>query len=124
LVYGADPFSYDTDFDGVGDGEEVDVREVPTTYDEPIGTNADPNTGAVGIGDVNSGGNAGGPIGVDGSTVGDSTSFGVSVTCRAPGVACDYDVQCCGATVYCCWDGISLRIECTDVTPYGGRCPA
>ncbi len=44
-------------------------------------------------------------------------------TCRAAGVVCDYDHQCCGSSGYCCWDGISLRTECRDVSTTGGRCP-
>ena len=113
LYYGTDPYTYDSDFDGVSDGEEIYygtnplvpegvVRETATTYQEPTGASADPNTGAVQIGGVNSGGDG---------------------TCRGTGVPCDYNYQCCGATVFCCWDGISLRTECTDVTPYGGVCP-
>ena len=44
--------------------------------------------------------------------------------CRGIGVACDFNDQCCNTpTVQCCWDGISLQVECTDVTPYGGQCP-
>ena len=45
------------------------------------------------------------------------------LTCRGIGLACKYDNECCSANVRCCWDGVSLQTECTDVTPYGGHCP-
>jgi hypothetical protein len=44
--------------------------------------------------------------------------------CRGLGVVCDFDGQCCNTpNVLCCWDGISLQVECTDVSLFGGRCP-
>ena len=76
----------------------------------PNSANGDP----VAIGDVNSGGNADGAIGV-GDTWG--------ATCRGIGVPCDYDAHCCNTgPVLCCFDGTYLRTQCTDVTAYGGVC--
>jgi len=113
-LYGTDPFAYDTDFDGVGDGEEVYYGTNPTVSEVVVVAEPPPvNGGAVGIGDVNSGGNADGAIGV-GDTWG--------VTCRGIGSSCDYDAQCCNASVLCCFDGTYLTTRCTDVTAYGGAC--
>ena len=114
-VYGTDPFAYDTDGDGVGDGEEVAASANP--LQSPPRANGD----SVAIGDINPGGNASGAIGV-GTTEG-GVIVDASIICRGIGFACDYDTQCCSAGVRCCWDGVSLQTECTDVTPYGGRCP-
>jgi len=85
-VYGTDPYTYDTDYDGTGDGAEVYYGTDPLA-------GAAPDLGPAP------------PI------------------CRAIGIACDYDHECCGASVFCCWDGVSLQTECTDVTLYGGTCP-
>jgi hypothetical protein len=43
------------------------------------------------------------------------------VTCRELGVPCDLDSECC-AGARCCFDGGSLRTECTDVAATG-VCP-
>jgi hypothetical protein len=115
-LYGTDPDAYDTDFDGVGDGEEVYYGSNPLVGDlvvqqaPPPAANGDP----VAIGDVNSGGNADSAIGV-GDTWG--------VTCREVGGACDTNDQCCNiGAVLCCFDGTYLSTRCTDVTAYGGIC--
>jgi hypothetical protein len=103
-VYGTNPDVYDTDGDGSGDGEEV--------Y---YGTNPlDAGSYAEVVGSANDGGADVGPEG---------TIDVAPVQCPPPGYPCDYDNQCCGANVLCCWDGISLRTECTDVSAYGGSCP-
>jgi hypothetical protein len=122
FIYGTDPFGYDSDGDGVGDGEEVYYGTNPLIGEQvvleeppPDGSVADSgarNGDAVAIGDVNSGGNADGAIGV-GDTWG---------SCRGIGVSCTYDSECCGPNVLCCFDGTTLTTRCTDVTVYGGTC--
>ena len=139
-IYGTDPFSYDTDFDGVGDGEEIYYGTSPLVSDVVVVMEEPPPPGSVAIGDVGSGcvrvdangncvcfalgadGNC--AIGV-GDTWGDAAAGNGGVaTCRGIGVACDYDTQCCTTgAVLCCWDGTSLQTECTDVTAYGRACP-
>ena len=48
-----------------------------------------------------------------------------STICYEIGTPCDYDTQCCNSgAVRCCWDGVSLRTECRDVTAFGGACPS
>lgn len=44
------------------------------------------------------------------------------VTCRAAGVGCDSDFQCCPGTL-CCFSGVSLDTRCTDVSGSGWVCP-
>lgn len=113
FVYGTDPFSYDSDGDGVGDGEEVYYGTDPVVGAVDVEVLPIPaqNGGAVEIGDVNKGGNAGDAIGV-----------GDTLTCRALGAPCSYDAECCSPTVLCCFDGTYLRTQCEDVTVYGGHC--
>ena len=144
LVYGTDPYGYDTDGDGVGDGEEVYYGTNPIVAEDLVLAEPPPvNGGPVGIGDATSGGNA------DGGTVGDggcvrfdangncvcfalgadgTCAIGVAdtsspPTCRGMGATCDYDTQCCdvGAAL-CCFNGTTLNTRCTDVTAYGGAC--
>ena len=106
-VYGTNPDLYDTDGDGVGDGEEVYYGSNPLA--------ANDYTGAVGNGnDVG----LGEPVGPDG-TIDISPA-----PCRGVGYPCDYDTECCGPNVLCCWDGVSLRTECRDVSAFGGMCPS
>jgi hypothetical protein len=167
-VYGTNPDVYDTDYDGVGDGEEVYYGSNPLAADgvalggeqgEAVacaddlvncngacvnpafdllhcgycgnacpggngftavcsfgvcGLSGTGNGGEVALGDVNSGGNANGAIGV-GDTWG---------ACRGIGTPCDYDGQCCNTpSVLCCFDGTYLRTQCTDVAVYGNVCP-
>ena len=110
-VYGTNPDVYNTDGDGVGDGEEVYYGSDPLAADSYAGLvgngndvslGANPDDGAIDIADT-------GPIGPP---------------CRGIGVPCDTDDQCCSiGAVLCCWDGVSLRTECADVTAYGGVCP-
>jgi hypothetical protein len=116
LIYGTDPYGYDTDGDGVGDGEEVYYGTNPIVGEDLVLAGPPPssaNGGEVALGDVNSGGNADGAIGV-GDTWG---------ACRGIGTPCDYDGQCCNnPSVLCCFDGTYLRTQCTDVAAYGGAC--
>jgi hypothetical protein len=121
FVYGTDPFGYDSDGDGVGDGEEVYYGTNPAIGEQVVLQEPPPdasvgevgNGGAVAIGDVNNGGNAGDAIGV-GDTWG---------SCHAEGATCTYDTDCCNTgTVLCCFDGTTLNTRCTDVTVYGGHC--
>jgi hypothetical protein len=111
-VYGTNPDVYDTDGDGFGDGEEVYYGSNPVA--------ADSYTGVVGDGnDVGLGANPDEGLLLDGDPAGS-----VAVACREIGVACDYDIECCNNPVArCCWDGVSLRTECTDVSAYGNVCP-
>ena len=117
LVYGTDPYGYDTDGDGVGDGEEVYYGTNPILAENLVLAEPPPvpvDGGEVAIGDVNSGGNADGAVGV-GDTWG--------VTCLGVGSTCNFDAECCNVgAVLCCFDGTYLQTKCTDVTAYGGAC--
>ena len=105
-VYGTNPDVFDTDGDGFGDGEEIYFGSDPLSAASYTGVVGDGND--VGAND---------PVGPEGSI------DVVAATCPGPGYACNDDTECCGANVRCCWDGISLRTECTDVSAYGGLCP-
>ena len=96
-VYGTNPDIYDTDGDGVGDGEEIWNR------DQGLPGPSDPLTPA------------GGPPP-------QAAPDDPPVTCRGFGVPCDFDSECCAGS-RCCFDGGSLRTECADVTMNGGSCP-
>lgn len=113
-VYGTDPTLYDTDGDAVGDSEEVYFgtnplgREFGVQLPGCYAVDADGNCTCFGV-DANG-----------------NCIIGVSdpIPCRGIGYSCEHDSQCCNtAFVRCCWDGISLRTECTDVSPFGGACP-
>ena len=107
-VYGTNPDVYDTDGDGFGDGEEIYYGGDPLS--------AGSSAGVVGNGnDVSLGGAGTGP---------DNTiDIAPAPVCLTAGYPCDYDAQCCGQAFLCCFDGVSLRTECTDVTAAGGVCP-
>jgi hypothetical protein len=132
-VYGTDPFGYDTDGDGVGDGEEVYYGSNPLDRNSVSGAVGDGNDVSLGAapsadqitipqnpppsGEVNGNGN-------DVSLGGSGVDNPGSTICYAIGTPCDYDTQCCNiGAVLCCWDGVSLRTECRDVTAFGGACP-
>lgn len=105
-VYGTNPDLYDTDGDGAGDGEEVYYGANPLA--------ADSYAGAVGDGN---------DLGL-GEPAGPSNTIEIApAPCRGAGVYCDWDAECCGPNLRCCWDGVSLQTECTDVSAYGGVCP-
>lgn len=105
-VYATNPDVYDTDGDGNGDGEEVYYGTNPL--------DASSRTDVVGNGD---------DLGIA-EPAGPSNTIDVApAVCPGPGYPCNYDTECCGANVLCCWDGVSLRTECTDVSAYGGSCP-
>jgi hypothetical protein len=133
-VYGTDPGVYDTDGDGSGDGEEIYYGTNPldsSSYAEVVGNGNDVSPGdgppadeitiqqnpppgdeVVGNGNDVSLGNNG---------VGDAGT----IICYVTGTPCDFDTQCCNpGAALCCFDGGSMRTECTDVTAYGGACPA
>ena len=73
-IYGTQRLNYDTDGDGVGDGEEVYLGTNPLVAPPPA------NGDAVAIGDANSGGNADGAIGV--GDTGDVICRGIGCTCE------------------------------------------
>jgi Bacterial TSP3 repeat len=133
-VYGTDPNRYDTDGDGIGDGEEVYYGSNPLSSESAAGLTGNGNDVSLGAGppadevviqqnpppegEVVGNGN---DVSLGGSGVGDAGS----VICYEIGTPCDYDAQCCNiGAVLCCWDGVSLRTECRDVTAFGGACPS
>jgi len=174
-VYGTNPDVYDTDGDGVGDGEEVyygsnpvapdglggEQGEAVACADDLVNCNGACVNPAFDLlhcgycGNACSGGNGYEPVcsfGVCGLTANTSVSAGgysncdpgpnppgcdcvingqcvfgdagPIAACRAIGVACDHDGQCCNNPfARCCWDGVSLQTECTDVSAYGNVCP-
>ena len=105
-VYGTNPDVYDTDGDGSGDGEEIYYGTNPldaSSYAEVVGNGDD--------------------LGLS-EPAGPANTIDIPpVVCPGPGYPCNYDTECCGVNVRCCWDGVSLRTECTDVSAYGGNCP-
>jgi hypothetical protein len=107
-VYGTDPAVYDTDGDGFGDGEEIYYGSNPLDSNSAAGVVGNGNDVSLG---------AGPPA--------DEITLAPTYTpCFGIGVACDYDSQCCNpGAVRCCFDGGSMRMECMDVTAYGGACP-
>lgn len=118
-IYGTDPSAYDTDGDAVGDGEEVYIGTNPLAGEVVVEQIPLPP----GCFAVDTSGNC---VIADAGSVGDTSGGaggGPSVICFALGVPCDYDHECCGASAFCCWDGVSLRTECTDVAGYGHVCP-
>jgi hypothetical protein len=131
-VYGTNPAVYDTDGDGNGDGEEIYYGTNPldsTSYTEVVGN------GNVSLGEgppadeitIQQNPPPGDEVVGNGNDVslGDSEVIDAgSVVCFVTGTPCDFDTQCCSiGAVLCCFDGGSMRTECTDVTAYGGACP-
>jgi hypothetical protein len=127
-IYGTQPLNYDTDGDGVGDGQEVSNGTDPNSgvvvyQDPPPPTSVD-------------GGNANGTGCYATDAAGNCICFAVDsngncligvadtqdVTCRGVGSTCNNDAECCGPSVLCCFDGTYLSTRCTDVTAYGGVC--
>lgn len=104
-VYGTNPDIYDTDGDGSGDGEEIYYGTAPL----------DPNSRVNVVGDGND-------LGLGDPADPSNTIDIPATTCLGSGYPCDWDGQCCAGSL-CCWDGVSLRTECLDVTAYGGYCP-
>src|SRR3954451_9410964 len=121
-VYGTNLAVYDTDGDGNGDGEEVCYGTNPldsASYTEVVGNgnvslgdgppadeitiqqNPPPGDEVVGNGnDVSAGNDGGGDAG--------------TIMCFVTGTPCDYDTQCCNTgAALCCFDGGSMRTECT-----------
>ena len=90
-VYGTDPDVYDSDGDGIGDGEEVYNGTDPL-----VNANAAPAP--------------------------EQAPDPVLIDCRAIGVGCDSDLQCCAGTL-CCFSGVTLSTRCTDVAATGWVCP-
>jgi len=104
-VYGTNPDFYDTDGDGSGDGEEVYYGTNPldpSSYTEVVGNGND--------------------LGLSDPADPSNTIDIAPATCFGSGYPCDFDAQCCAGSL-CCWDGVSLRTECLDVSAYGGQCP-
>jgi hypothetical protein len=131
-LYGTDPFNYDTDFDGVGDGEEIYYGTSPLVSDVVVVAEPPPAPVAVDGGTVGDGGcvrfDANGncvcfALSADGTcAIGVADTYSPP-TCRGIGGSCDYDTQCCDVgVVLCCFDGTHLTTRCTDVTAYGGAC--
>jgi hypothetical protein len=145
-VYGANPDLYDTDGDGVGDGEEVYVGTDPLTPD--LG-------GATLTGETGEGTAACAALGqscvvndccggyCDGETCqcasdggecrghgeccnGVCNGDGFCGVCGLLGAQCASGADCCAGdyAVGCCWDGVALTSRCTDITNTGFVCPA
>ncbi len=140
-VYGTNPDRFDTDSDGVGDGEEVFLGTDPLT--RPPGGPAPQICAHQGqscaeaaccVGYCNEDalcecvadgfGCAG--IGTGGCCNGQPCNAdGFCGRCGVLGARCNSDAECCtgGYAALCCFDGVSLTTRCTDVTNIGFVCP-
>ncbi|MFN8663992.1 MAG: hypothetical protein U0075_19030 [Thermomicrobiales bacterium] len=76
----------------MGDGEEVYYGSNLLAADDYTGVVGNGND--VGLGEL---------VGPDG------TIDIAPAPCRGVGYPCDYDTECCGPNVLCCWDGAPLR---------------
>jgi hypothetical protein len=94
-LYGTNPDDWDTDDDGVGDGEEIYNRDqgLDGPKDPLVNENAAPAPPAP--------------------------------TCRGLGVRCDSNAECCNSTgaILCCFDGTALDTLCKDTAATGFVCP-
>ncbi|MCC6313935.1 MAG: hypothetical protein IT337_07960 [Thermomicrobiales bacterium] len=142
-VYGTNPDQFDTDGDGVGDGEEVFVGSDPRVVDEaPVGPA--PRICA-GVGescaeiecclgfctqnmdcDCVTDGWACAGIGTGGCCSGQPCNAdGFCGACALLGARCNADAECCQGNyaALCCFNGTVLTTVCTDVTNIGFVCP-
>jgi hypothetical protein len=143
-VYGTNPDVFDTDGDGVGDGEEVFLGTEPLT--SPPGGSAPVLCAQQGqscaaaeccvgfcdqdelCGCVGDGGECA-FIGTGGCCNGQPCNAnGFCGACGLFGAPCNADAECCSGGQYgaalCCFDGVSQTTRCTDVTNIGFVCPA
>lgn len=141
-IYGTNPDRFDTDGDGVGDGEEVFLGTDPLT--RPAGGPAPQLCANQGqscaevdccVGYCNQDalcecvadgyGCAG--VGTGGCCNGQpcNASGFCGAACAGLGVRCNADAECCQGSyaALCCFDGVSLTTRCTDVTNIGFVCP-
>jgi hypothetical protein len=145
-VYGTNPQVFDTDGDGSGDGEEIYLGTDPLTANAAVARTDSDGDGLYDDDETNIYGTNANTADSDGDGVGDGEEVFAGAdpltpagnvapqadvpppaqeapapTCRQLGVPCNADGECCPGAL-CCWDGVSLRTECTDVSATG-VCP-